>query len=106
MNKHNKLLFTALLIATVLIFATAYMEKQSRSVLISELPHGYEVYNLRCVEDMRESVVIFTDGKKGTEISWISNEIEVEGIVILPTGEKVTFLGFDSEGNPLFSVVE
>ncbi len=54
--------------------------------------------------------IIFTaliDGRREVDITWWSDNIRPDQTITLPTGEAVTFLGFDScEGNPpRFSVV-
>ena len=52
---------------------------------------------------------IFTfsvDGRRDVGIIWESDNILVGESIFLPTGEKVTLLGLDSEGNPLFEVFE
>ena len=47
----------------------------------------------------------FANDRRSMKIEWVSEDIEIGENIILPTGEKVTLLGFDSD-KPLFSVVE
>lgn len=49
---------------------------------------------------------LFVNGTRELDITWESGNILIGESVILPTGERVTLLGFDFKGNPLFSVFE
>ena len=99
-NNNDLWIFLIAAIVTVIIVgAILIVVIESVDTPDSELPDGYRVSLYVFEGEHVESIRLSTN--RG---DWESDNIRIGESVILPTGENVTLLEFDSENYPLFSV--
>ena len=98
---NNELLIFLLddIVTLIIVGAILIVVIESVDTPDSELPDGYRVSLYVFEGEHVESIRLSTN--RG---DWESDNIRIGESVILPTGENVTLLEFDSENYPLFSV--